>query len=190
MAGDLARHAGESLLKSCAGDAAAVEGLSRLLRNAQVMPEASAEGGFAATVRRAQGCGRLLAVADTTSLSYRHGVVEELGLTGSRAESSRKGFMVHSVLLLDGSSGATVGLLEQRRWMRAVADYVQKHARQGRAYEDKESFKWQQAVQRCGDGGASSEWADDCGVRSRSAHQRIPSVVAGDGWALCGACGG
>ena len=54
--------------------------------------------------------------------------------------------MVHSVMLLDGDSGATVGLIEQRRWQRAAA-FGQKHQRKRRAYEDKESFKWQRAGQ-------------------------------------------
>ena len=54
---------------------------------------------------------------------------------------------MHSVVLLDGDSGATVGLIEQRRWKRAVEEHGKKHQRKRRAYEDKESFKWQRAGQ-------------------------------------------
>ena len=61
MAGDLARHAGSSLLKACDGDEAAAEGMYRLLRNDEVDPGAIAEGGFQATVRRAGTCEVLLA---------------------------------------------------------------------------------------------------------------------------------
>jgi Transposase DNA-binding len=147
MASDLARHAGSSLLRSCDGDEAAAEGLYRLLRNAEVEPSAMAEGGFQATVRRARSGELLLAVEDSTSLSYRHSVVAELGTTSNQALGLTKGFMVHSVMLLDGTNGATVGLIEQRRWTRAAEAYGQKHQRKQRAYEDKESFKWQHAGQ-------------------------------------------
>jgi hypothetical protein len=55
---------------------------------------------------------------------------------------------VHSVLLLSADSECTLGLLEQRRWCRDDDAYGQKHERKRRAYEDKESFKWQQASER------------------------------------------
>ena len=147
IARDLARHAGSSLLKSCDGDEAAAEGLYRLLRNAEVDPSAIAEGGFQATVRRARSGEVLLAVEDSTSLAYRHSVAAELGATGNHPQAVNQGFMVHSVMLLDGDSGATVGLIEQRRWKRVAAEFGQKHQRKRRAYEDQESFKWQRAGQ-------------------------------------------
>lgn len=147
MAGDLARHAGSSLLKSCDGDEAAAEGMYRLLRNAEIAPSAIADGGFAATVRRARSCEVLLAVEDSTSLVYRDSVTEELGTTRNNPQAVNKGFMVHSVMLLDGGSGATVGLIEQQRWKRAAEEYGKSSRRKCRAYVDKESFKWQRAGQ-------------------------------------------
>jgi len=54
---------------------------------------------------------------------------------------------VHSVLLLDGESGRTVGLIKQARWKRERATRGQRHQRRG-AYEDKESIKWPQASER------------------------------------------
>lgn len=145
VAGDVARHAGSSLLKACAGDEAAVEGMYRLLRNEAVEAVAIAEGGFRATVRRAARCAELLAVEDTTSLLYRHSVAEELGATTSNPEAVGQGFLVHSVVLLEGESGATVGLVEQRRWVRDPSRYGQSNARKRRSYEEKESYKWQRA---------------------------------------------
>ena len=145
VAGDVARHAGSSLLKACEGDEAAVEGLYRLLRNEAVEASAIAEGGFRATVRRAAGCGELLAVEDTTSLLYRHSVASELGATTSNLKAVGQGFVVHSVVLLEQESGATVGLVEQRRWVREASEYGKSNARTHRAYEKKESFKWQRA---------------------------------------------
>jgi hypothetical protein len=147
MAGDLARHAGSSLLKSCDGDEAAAEGMYRLLRNKAVDPSAIADGGFQATARRARSCAVLLAVEDSTSLVYPHSVAGELGITSNNPRAKNKGFIVHSVILLDGHSGATVGLIEQRRWKRTVEEHGKKHRRKTRAYQDKESFKWQRAGQ-------------------------------------------
>lgn len=145
MAGDIARRAGSSLLKACDGDEAAVEGMYRLLRNDSVDPAEIAEGGFAATARRARHCGALLAVEDSTTLSYGHSVREELGATSHRTDVREQGFIVHSVLLVDGESGSTVGLIEQQRWVRDAATHGKKRARKQRAYETKESYKWQRA---------------------------------------------
>ena len=51
----------------------------RLLGNAQVTPSAIAAGGFQATAAlAAQTPGDLLAVEDSTTLSYAHGVAEAL----------------------------------------------------------------------------------------------------------------
>ena len=72
---------------------------------------------------------------------------EELRTTSSNPTSVNKGFIVHSVVLLDGCTGATVGLIEQRRWIRVADEYGKNNERKRRAYEDKESFKWQQAGQ-------------------------------------------
>jgi len=55
--------------------------------------------------------------------------------------------VVHSVLLVDGRNGHTVGLIEQRRWKREAEAHGIKHRRKHRRYEDKESFKWQRAGQ-------------------------------------------
>jgi hypothetical protein len=173
------------MLRSCDGDEAAAEGLYRLLRNDAVSPAAIAEGGFQATVRRARGCEVLLAVEDSTSLVYGHSVAEDLGATGNKPEAVNKGFIVHSVVLLDGSSGATVGLIEQQRWKRAAEEHGKKHQRKRRAYADKESFKWQRAGQavRARLGEAHSRRVisvcEPCGR-----HRRLPAVAAARGRAL------
>ena len=147
VAGDLARRTGSSLLQACDGDEAASEGLYRLLRNEAVTPAAIAEGGFQATAKRAGRYELLLAVEDSTSLVYRHSVAAELGATGNNPQALNKGFIVHSIVLLDGKSGATVGLIEQQRWKRVAEEHGKARARKRRAYEDKESFKWQRAGQ-------------------------------------------
>jgi hypothetical protein len=140
---------GASLARSCRGEAAAALGSYRLIGNEQVDPEAISASGFGAVAEVAtQHAGVLLAVEDTTSVVYAHAVAAHLGTTGAQPHAKHRGYLVHSVLLLAADSERTVGLVEQRRWCRDDVDYGKKHARKQRAYEDKESFKWQQASER------------------------------------------
>jgi len=145
MAHRCASHAGDAPSRACRGDGAANEGAYRLVRNDAVTPEAIAEGGFMATAEAARGCEEVLAVEDTTVLSYAHAVAAQLGDLGGKAQSAKRGYWVHSVLLLDRPSARTVGLIEQQRWCRSHERRGQRHQRTERAYEDKESFKWQRA---------------------------------------------
>ncbi len=141
----MASQLGSSLSKSCEGDEAALLGGYRLLRNDEVEPEAIRAGGFAATARQAQDHELLLALEDTTSVSYEHAVAAQLGVTSNSVNAKRRGYQVHSVLLLDATSKQTVGLIEQRHWCRETSSYGKRHQRKKRAYEDKESYKWEQA---------------------------------------------
>jgi hypothetical protein len=136
---------GQSLAKSCEGDQAALLGGYRLMRNEAVEPEAIRDGGFESVAQQAQAQNLLLAVEDSTSISYTHAVATELGLTSNNQDAKRNGFLAHSVLLLDAVSEHTIGLIAQQHWCRDRANYGKKHKRKQRAYEDKESYKWEQA---------------------------------------------
>lgn len=144
----MSKQMGKSLAKSCQGDSAALLGGYRLLRNDDVKPEAIRASGFAEVAQQAQAHSLLLAVEDTTSVSYTHAVEGELGITSNQKDAKRKGFQVHSVLLLDAVGENTVGLIEQSHWCRERKDHGKKHTRKQRAYEDKESYKWQHASER------------------------------------------
>jgi len=78
----------------------------------------------------------LLAIEDTTSVSYAHAVAADLGTTGSRREAKHRGYLVHPILLLEAAGERTIGLIEQRHWSRDAAEYGKKHARKQRAYAD------------------------------------------------------
>ena len=122
---------GSSLAKSCESDQAALLGSYRLMRNGAVKPEAIRACGFAGTAQSVQDAQCLLAIEDTTCVSYEHAVA-----------AKRNGFMVHSVLLLDADSGHTLGLIEQQHWQRDPASYGKSHTRKQRVYPDRESYKW------------------------------------------------
>lgn len=150
MASSLVDAAGASPARASANPADA-EGAYRLLRNEAVDADAITEAGCLATARAmASKSGTLLAIEDTTTLSYRHGVAEELGDLGGRKNSKRRGFFVHSTLVVDAQTGETAGLLDQRYWMRESNKRGQRHERKKRPYEKKESFKWQATAERLG----------------------------------------
>ncbi len=133
----LARQVGASMAQCCAGESAALLGSYRLMRNEGVSAEAIREGGLRWSAPQASSCpGVLLAVEDTTSVSYAHAAAAGLGTTGSRREAKHRGYLVHSILLLESVSERTIGLLEQRHWSRDAATYGKQHARKQRAYED------------------------------------------------------
>lgn len=149
MGARLARQVGASMAQCCEGETAALLGSYRLIRNEDVSPEAIREGGLRRTAQQATACPDvLLAIEDTTSVSYAHAGAAGLGVTGNRREAKHRGYLVHSILLLEAAGERTLGLIEQRHWSRDAAEYGKKHARKQRAYADKESFKWEHASRR------------------------------------------
>ncbi len=144
VASGLADHIGESVV-NCCSDKASIEGAYRLIRNDSVDPREIAEGGFKSIAEQARQSELLIAAADTTTLSFKHSIAEDLGHITSQPDSKSKGFIVHSVLLLDGQTEKTIGLIEQSRWLRDGDNTSKKHLRKVRAYEEKESFKWEGA---------------------------------------------
>jgi hypothetical protein len=153
MIASLAKSIGQSVVKSI-DDESQVEGAYRLLRNAEVLSEDIAEGGFSATAALVKDRGTLLALEDTTSLNFRHAVADELGYIGP-PKQKKKGMQVHSVLLLNAESKETLGLVEQIRWLRQASALASKNQRARQAYREKESFKWQRSsevmAERLGD---------------------------------------
>lgn len=145
LASQLAAHTGQSLVQSLSCSAE-IEAAYRFVRNDDIEPEAIAEAGFAATVEACKGFDCLLALEDSTSLEYKHRTVsDELGHTTSHKHS--RGLQAHSVLLFAPKEQQVIGLIEQQRWARDINAYGQNKNHAKRAYEDKESYKWQRASQ-------------------------------------------
>jgi hypothetical protein len=138
----LAESTGASLPLSCGTDSALQEGLYRFARNEKVSAEAILAAGFQAT-KKHLGKGTILAVDDSTTLSYHHDVVNELGDIGGQDRRSQ-GMWVHSSLLIDEATRSTLGLADQQIWIRDPEEYGMAKDRRKRAFKDKESFKWVQ----------------------------------------------
>jgi hypothetical protein len=147
LAGSLAAAAGSSPA-AASQNPAELEGAYRFLRNESVDADAVTAAGCRATSGAVAAAATVLAIEDTTTLSYRHQVAEELGDLGGAAKSRSRGYFVHSSLAVDGDTGRTLGLLDQRYWMRQTSKRGQRHKRKQRAYENKESFKWEETAGR------------------------------------------
>lgn len=117
------------------------------MRNDDVDPHALAASGFGATARAVPEADTILAIGDSTVLSYNHSVRDELGDIGGPEECTARGIWAHSVMLVRADNGAFIGLADQQRWIRDEEEYGKKHNRDRRAPEEKESFKWQQSAQ-------------------------------------------
>ncbi|MBA2650715.1 MAG: IS4 family transposase [Tatlockia sp.] len=143
ISSQLSRNYNSSVSKSCEGDEAAIEGSYRFIRNARVSAAQIAKGGYDATGYLAQEVPLLLAIEDSTSLSYTHSVGKELGLTSSNKRAKKRGYLVHSTMLMDAEKEKTVGLISQERWCRDEDSFGKKKERTKRPYEEKESFKWE-----------------------------------------------
>jgi hypothetical protein len=142
----------------CAGDDIVAEGAYRWLRNPAIDPRAVDAGPFRVTARISQQRTLVLAIQDTTTLTYSHAVSAQLG-TITEIEGHRvSGILVHSTLMVDAQSREPLGLIDQQRWSRPVTETPTKRGSQTatrkgkkRAYQEKESVKWEQATERmCG----------------------------------------
>jgi stalled ribosome alternative rescue factor ArfA len=132
-----------SLSKSCEGEGALLEGSYRFIRNERVSAAQISSGGYDVTGYLAQSVPLLLAIEDTTSLSYTHSVREELGLTGNNKKAKKRGYIVHSTMLMDAEKEKTLGLIAQERWCRDVDTFGKRNKRTKTSYEEKESYKWE-----------------------------------------------
>lgn len=143
MGKQLSSSTGASLSKSCEGRDDLIEGSYRFVRNERVKALQIAEGGYDVTRNLAETIPLLLAIEDSTSLSYGHEVSKELGDTSSKANAKKRGYIVHTTMLMDAQKEKTIGLIAQERWCREVAEHGKKHRRRETAYEKKESYKWE-----------------------------------------------
>jgi len=146
LAGDMAAQTGYSVVRASANPAS-IEGAYRFIRNAAITPEAIAEAGFKQTDDLVRQRPLVLAIQDTTGLSYRHSVCHELGEVSSakadRKHSRGRTLYAHSTLMIDAHSEDVLGLSNQHYFFREHKNTAKKEPLQNRSIEEKESYKWQ-----------------------------------------------
>ena len=121
-----------------------MEGAYRFIRSPHVSAEAIANAGFAVTAAHARDHSLLLALEDTTALTFHHASVkDQLGHTN---QGSSRALLAHSVLLFAPHERKVVGLAAQQIWTRDVSKRGQSRQHATRPYEEKESYKWEQTA--------------------------------------------
>jgi len=160
-----------STSEACKGDAAAHQGAYKLLRNENVRPDDIDDGAFDAVAEAAAQRELVLAIQDSTGVSFKHPMAKVLA-----AEGSPTGFVVHSTLLVDALDGSLIGVVDQQRWVREPKQ--DKASRAKRSYQEKESFKWEAAQSR-----VQERFADRNRVITvcdrEAGHLRLPAIHEG-----------
>ena len=146
LAGQLAANPGGSIQEVCEGNDADAEGAYRFIENDEVKPEALEENPFKRTAALCINTAVVLAIQDTTTLSYNHSVASQLGDLGGG-----RGFVVHSTLAVDAETKEVLGLLDQQRWIRVETKKLKRRKKKSKnnlPYEKRESYKWERSSQR------------------------------------------
>ncbi len=149
LANDMASNAGNSIVKA-SETPAKIEAAYRFIRNDKISPEAIAESGFLHTSEVVKQLPLVLAIQDTTGLTYKHSVCEELGDVNCAntlgKPSKTRTLYAHSTLAIDANTEQVVGLLDQYYWFRKTKVKGTREQQQHRRYEEKESYRWQQTL--------------------------------------------
>lgn len=142
----LAENPGASLYKACKDSPAAAEGGYRFVRNDSIEPNAILEGGFFSAREKLERLqSDILAIEDTTGMTFNHSVAGFLEGINTDADLTR-GWLIHSVVAADAATGDPLALLHQKWWLRDPGRLGTKH-RHKQAYEQKESYKWEEATE-------------------------------------------
>jgi hypothetical protein len=121
-----------------------MEGAYRFIPSEHVSAHAIANAGFAVTAAHARDHSLLLALEDTTALTFNHASVrDELGHTN---QGSRRALLAHSVLLFAPREHKVVGMAAPQIWTRDVSKRGQRAQYATRPYKEKESYKWEQTA--------------------------------------------
>jgi hypothetical protein len=129
----------ESLRAACSGWAEAVAGY-RLLDNEEVDSQKIIEAHREASLERAAQCQSVLLVQDTTEIDYSsHKAVKG---TGPLSDPSRRGFFLHSHLLIGEEQALLLGVCKIHTWARQDAEHGKSELRKQLPIEQKETLRW------------------------------------------------
>lgn len=122
------------------------KGVWRILKHPDTTAEGLLSGHVRATARRCREQTYVLVASDTTYMNFTsHKALQELGPISD--DTRDRGFLVHSALAIS-PQGVPLGILHQKSWTRdpkpKQTDPDQDAPK--RSYEDKESYKWLEAL--------------------------------------------
>jgi hypothetical protein len=138
------QYPNHSIPQSC-NSSAEIKGIYRLFDNKKVTPAGILSGHIEATKKRMTEYNTVLLVQDTTDFNYsRSSAIKGMGEHSSFPDS--KGLLLHSTLAVT-PEGVPLGLLTQKYWTRAPEERGKKSKRRVLPIEEKESYRWIEAME-------------------------------------------
>jgi hypothetical protein len=125
------------------GDWAATKAAYAFFKNPDSGTEAILQAQRRATLDRMVGQRRILILQDTTSFDFSHH--PQTGGLGPLDNPVCQGFFAHTALATT-TEGVPLGVLAQQTWVRDEQTTGKRHQRHQRLIEEKESYKWLQAL--------------------------------------------
>lgn len=118
--------------------------VSRILHHQKTSARDLLRGHIGASSARSQNEGFVLVASDTTSADFStHPATQGLGPISDK--QYQRGFLIHTALSMT-PSGIPLGVLHQKSWVRDKEAVGIAKERRKRAFEDKESHKWVEAL--------------------------------------------
>lgn len=96
------------------------------------------------------GTQTILCVQDTSDIDYTN-LKATTGLGEYGGDVNSRGLKLHTTIALT-TDGIMTGILDQKIWVRDPEDRGKRHTRQTRPIEEKESYKWLEAMERSNKG--------------------------------------
>lgn len=130
-------------------DPASIEGAYRFMRNDCIDSENIAQAGYKRTDELVENSNIVLAIQDTTELTYKHSVCKELGNVSTanhHKPSKKRTILVHSTLMIDAEQEHTIGLANQHYWVRQEKVKGTPKELAKRDKTEKESYKWERNI--------------------------------------------
>jgi hypothetical protein len=147
VASAMASSAGASIPSAFRQDTAGQEGAYRFANNHAVALEEIVRSGGRGTASRIDGGATLLALCDSSFLEFSHRSARgDMGDAGGPAASRVRGVWSHNVLLVERQDLLPLGLLHQDYWVRDRRQRGKAARRLKTPYQDKESYKWERAI--------------------------------------------
>ena len=149
LTSDMAANSSRSIPEACETNGK-VEAAYRFIRNDNISPDEIANAGFKQTSEIIPQIPLVLAIQDTTGLTYKHNVTKELGdVCCSKNEKSKtRTLYAHSTLMLDAQTEQTIGLANQYYFYRDKKITGTREQQQKRAFEEKETYRWKSCFEQ------------------------------------------
>ena len=150
LAEDMADGADKSIVNACL-QPEKIEAAYRFFRNEKITTPDIAESGFLKTTALIDSSPLVLAIQDTTGLTYRHSVCDELGSVNCASDSAKSAkartLYAHSTLIVDAQDEHVIGLADQIYWHREEKIKDSEKENKKRSYKEKESHRWVTALE-------------------------------------------